>query len=159
MAAKTNNKKGFSMAELLAVMAIMAILAAVSVPFLRNYMLNAANDKAKSTLQVIAQGYKNFLADYPNATVSGPIVSTDGSATPCSGVVRTATPANPVGVLFSCNYIQNITLNQPYAFSVGAAACAGNLACMVGTASGRFCSAYSAWIDVFGDLHETAPCS
>ncbi|MDR0734601.1 MAG: type II secretion system GspH family protein, partial [Elusimicrobiota bacterium] len=70
------DKKGFSLAELLAVMAIMAIMAAVSTFYARDYMKDAANDKAKVAMQVAAQAYKNFKADYPRASLTGQINGT-----------------------------------------------------------------------------------
>jgi len=155
-----HNKTGFTLAELLAVMAILAILAAVSAPFLRNYMLDSANDKAKSTMHIIAQGHKNFLADYPaSSIIPAQITNPPPTVIACFEVDRTA--ANPIDVLFTCNYIQNITLNQPYDFFVGS--CPGLvappihnpiMACMQGTATRRYCPAYFAWVDRFGDIHD-----
>lgn len=155
---KCNNKKGFSIAELLAVMAIMAIMAAVSAPFVRDYIKDSAKDRALATLHVIAQGYRNFRTDYPGATItSGAVSSTTGAA--CSSVNMRG--VNPLGVLFGCNYIQNVFLDQPFTFYVGQGSCpgaqAGDWACMVGKASaGKYASCYGARIDSLGNVQEKA---
>ncbi|MDR1124138.1 MAG: type II secretion system GspH family protein [Elusimicrobiota bacterium] len=166
-----HNGKGFSLAELLAVMAIMAILAAVSTFFVRDYMKDAANEKAKVAMQVAAQAYKNFKADYPQALLSGKINGTASIA--CSRVVRTPgtnNTANTAGVLIGCNYLRGVNFEgQKYNFFVGqsyppSSQCAGapasSLACMVGTdqkddkyGTGKG-NSYSAWVTELGQVCE-----
>ena len=156
------NKKGFSLPELLAVMAIMAILAATSSPFIRGYIKDAANDKAKALMQIIAQAHKTFLADYPGAEFKT-TESVNASAGPAACVVAQGSGLlNAPGVLKTCRYLQNINwVAYKYNFYLGAGCCssapAGSLACMVGTAdSGDYSktSGYCAWVDKYGTLDD-----
>lgn len=149
------NKKGFSLPELLAVMAIMAILAATSSPFIRGYIKDAANDKAKAMLQLVAQAYKTFKADYPNVTFTNASVNSSASV----ACTVTATNNSP-GVLKGCRYLQNTNwAAYKYNFYLGGTCCssapAGALACMTGTAStGDYTSSYCAWVDKYGTLDD-----
>ena len=153
------NKKGFSLAELLAVMAIMAVLAAVSTFYVRDYMKDAANDKAKVAMQVAGQAYKNFKADYPRATLSGKINGTAGAA--CSGVNRTGN--NTAGALIGCNYLRGVNFDgHKYNFYAGPAQCAGapgdSLSCIAGVGGDtKYGSCYSAWVTKFDEVVEN-PC-
>lgn len=155
--AQYNKKAGFSLPELLAVMAIMAILAATSSPFIRGYIKDASNDKAKAVLQLIAQAHKTLLADYPNATFNNSMSVNGNVVSACS--VSTSS-ANPPGVLKSCHYLQNINwVSYKYDFYLGSNCCdsapAGSLACMKGTAStGDYTSSYCAWVDKYGTLDD-----
>jgi prepilin-type N-terminal cleavage/methylation domain-containing protein len=149
------NKKGFSLPELLAVMAIMAILAATSSPFIRGYIKDAANDKAKAMLQLVAQAYKTFKADYPNATFTNASVNSSASV-----ACTVAATDNSPGVLKGCRYLQNINwAAYKYNFYVGASCCTSApgtpLACMSGTAdTGDYTNAYCAWVDELGTLDD-----
>ncbi|MDR0952613.1 MAG: type II secretion system GspH family protein [Elusimicrobiota bacterium] len=152
------NKKGFSLPELLAVMAIMALLAALSSPLIRDYIRDAANSKAKTVLTVVAQAYKTFRADYPRADIKKTVtIRSDGLN--CSMVNATSSMNEP-GLLVACRYMHEITwANYKYTFYVGGNCGNGTpttaLACMVGTGKAPYGSTYSAWIDIDGVMHDS----
>jgi prepilin-type N-terminal cleavage/methylation domain-containing protein len=156
------NKKGFSMAELLAVIAIMAILAAVSSPFIRDYMKAAANDRAKVALQLIAQGYRTYKTDFPGSSMSGEITA-PGSCS-CSKADLSPAPDNnaATSALVCCNYIKNVafsTFSSKYTFKVNVDCGSKNdgkgaLACLQGKGSGTYGTSYYAWVNQYGELHD-----
>jgi prepilin-type N-terminal cleavage/methylation domain-containing protein len=154
------NKKGFSLAELLAVMAIIAVMAAVSTFYVRDYIKDAANDKAKVAMQVAAQAYKNFKADYPRASLKGKINGLMEGAK-CENVIRTSDKGdNKPAILYACNYLRGVNFEgHKYDFYAGPGQCTGapttSLACMVGTGSDvKYGSGYSAWVTNFGQICE-----
>lgn len=153
------HKKGFTLPELLVVMAILALLAAVSTPFIKGYIRDAENGRAKSALVQIAEGAKNFRTDYPNATVSGAVTSeTRGT---CGDNTIDYDGANEANVLVSCKYIRPIKWSRmKYSFNVGAGSCAADgcansIAYMTGTDSaGEYTSSYCACVDEFGNIKD-----
>lgn len=156
------NKKGFSLAELLTVIVIIAVLAAMSSPFIRQYLRDANNDKAKIALQMIAQGYKNFKTDYPNvdASISNSALNTIDSVK-CELVNRKG--ENSPGVLKGCRYIQGVNWDaytDKYTFYAGNSCCThapeGSLACMLGmdAKAGNYGPGYCAWVDRYGDMSD-----
>lgn len=149
------SKKGFSLPELLAVMAIMAILAATSSPFIRGYIKDAGNDKAKTLLQMLAQSHKNFKADYPRAGISNASIN-GSSGTTCT--VDSASSTNAPSVLVGCRYIHGINWGAyKYNFFIGGGGTCGDatsLAYMTGTGSGDYNAEYCAWVDKYGTLHD-----
>lgn len=159
---KTVKKNGFTLPELLAVMAIMAILAAVSSPFIRGYIRDAGNEKAKSTLRLIAVGYKNFI--YEHQTRSNGLsmqgrLNTNSSECPdeLSGELSSE-------YLIGCHYVSNISweaYDKRYEFYVGTATqCCSEgpddaWACMKGVAQeGDYKTGYCAWIASDGTLDD-----
>lgn len=58
------NKKGFSLVELMVVVAIIGILAAVAVPSISKYMAKARQSEAKTNLSSLYSSMKAFYADY-----------------------------------------------------------------------------------------------
>lgn len=58
------NKSGFSLVELMVVVAIIGILAAVAVPSINKYMARARQSEAKTNLSAIYSANKTFNADY-----------------------------------------------------------------------------------------------
>lgn len=157
---KTLKNKGFTMPELLAVMAIMAILAAVSSPFIRGYIRDAGNEKAKSTLRIISMGYKNFMYEHQTRSnglsISGKLYTNDATC-PEEEIEGTVEPA----VLIGCHYIPNISWDayaNKYEFYIGQCctdAPANAWACMKGLASeGDYTSSYCAWVEEDGTLKD-----
>ena len=59
-----NNQKGFSLVELMVVVAIIGILAAIAVPSINKYMAKARQSEAKSNLSSIYSANKVFFSDY-----------------------------------------------------------------------------------------------
>ena len=58
------NKKGFSLVELMVVVAIIGILASIAVPSLQKYMAKARQAEAKTSLASLYTAEKAFFAEY-----------------------------------------------------------------------------------------------
>lgn len=170
------NNKGFSLIEVLTVVVILGILAALSTPFVLGYVRDARNDRAKSVLFIIAQGVKNFRSDFSYLSISNPGALTRQSligSTVTQDSCRTALESitnNSVGYdfLMKCSYLPNLNYaNYRYNFYIGSSACtacgmersSNDLACMVGNDGGDYCSDYCALIDVNNNLHEVRGCT
>lgn len=160
------NNKGFTLTEVLVVVIIIAILVAISVPFLLGYARDARNDRAKSALILIAQGYKNFKTDFPGVTIppgSRQVTRQDlvANSEGCSIPPSSAAAAD----LITCGYIVNRDYaNLKYNFYIGNSCnCNGSsatdLACMIGNdgdAGDPFGSGYCAFIDKNNTLIEAS---
>lgn len=153
------NSKGFTLPELLVVMVILALLAAVSTPFIKGYIRDAQNGKAKAALIQIAEAYKTFRTDYPNATVSGTVTKESRAASDCGESTIQYKGNNEANVLVSCKYLRPIKWSRmKYTFSVGGScsACSGTVhASMQGTDSGGdYSSSYCACVDEYGNIKD-----
>lgn len=170
------NNKGFSLVEIMTVVIILGILASLSIPFVMGYVRDAKNDRAKSVLYIIAQGFKNFKNDFSHFTLNTDAAITQQSLNSNSNTdsCRDALEAinnNQVDYTFliKCSFIPNLDYSKlPYNFYLGNSsscdsACgqlpAGNLACMVGTENdGDYCDDYCAYIDRDNNLREVRGC-
>ena len=166
------NKKGFTLVEVMTVVIIIGILAALSVPFLLGYARDARNDRAKSVLYLVAQGYKNFKADFPSAldrldfSVSLEKVNNlSPNVTSCSLSEIVGSASLDYTALIKCSYIPNLNYgDMNYKFYLGgpadccqaaAADGVGALACMQGDDTGDYDSSYCAYIDKDNILQES----
>ena len=70
---KKNNKKGFTLAELLIVVAIIAVLVAIAIPIFTNQL-----EKARESTD--ASNIRSYYAEIATALVTGDLDYTDGSA-------------------------------------------------------------------------------
>lgn len=61
---KLNNQKGFSLVELMVVVAIIGVLAALAVPQVNKYIAKARQSEAKTMLSSIYTSEKAFYAEY-----------------------------------------------------------------------------------------------
>ena len=165
------NKKGFTLVEVMTVVIVISILAALSVPFLLGYSRDARNDKAKSVLYLVAQGYKNFKADFPFALDRlniddslAKINNLNQNAINCSLSDIVGSANLNYTALIKCSYIPNINYsNMRYKFYLGgsanccqaaAASGIGALACMQGDDTGEYDDSYCAYIDKDSFMHE-----
>jgi len=62
------NNKGFTLIELMIVVAIIGILAAVAIPNFVNYQCKAKQSEAKQALKTYATGLEAYMAEYDTYT-------------------------------------------------------------------------------------------
>ena len=70
MLQKLRNKKGFTLIELMIVVAIIGILAAIAIPNFLNYQCKAKQSEAKQSLGTIAKNEVSFSAEFDHYTES-----------------------------------------------------------------------------------------
>ena len=110
--------KGFTLAEMVAVIAIVMILALISTPFIKGYIDDAYNGKALIFLRQLNEARMNFEKDYSGVIVEGRM--DNGSAATCEyDKIEDGGKVNP-SLLIGCKYLSFPTeLVQRYSFVVG----------------------------------------
>lgn len=71
---KLLNSKGFSLVELMVVVAIIGILAAIAVPNVNKFMMKARQSEAKTNLAAIYSNNKALFVEYNSFTTRFPIM-------------------------------------------------------------------------------------
>ncbi len=96
---KTNTKAGFSLVELMVVVAIIGILATIAVPNFQKFQAKAKQSSAKSELTGLYTAQKAFFAEYSTYHTNLPLVGyvPDG-VTVVGGGGTCATPSVNAGV-------------------------------------------------------------
>ena len=116
--------KGFTLAEMVAVIAILMVLSLLSVPFVRGYIDDSYNGKAQIFLKQLNEACLNFERDYPGTVVSG-TVSYTASAGECdlNNIYGNPDAAVSPDILFKCKYLIVPTdLEGRYTFKAGSSA-------------------------------------
>ena len=117
------SKKGFTLAEMVAVIAILMILALLSSPFVKGYIDDSYNMKGQIFLRQLNEAVLNFEKDYPGTHVNGTlgfVASNDCNIDTIYGGDNLYVDVN---TLVGCKYIKIPTdLNSRYSFAAGTSA-------------------------------------
>ena len=157
--------RGFTLAEMVAVIAIMALLALISAPFVKGYIDDAYNGKAIVHLREIYEARKNFEKDFPGTTIS------DGGG---AGTLESCTSDKIYSgntfiwnkyALVTCGYLRSTDLETRYEFKVGRgiASCAAcdeghtPIVSMTGKANAGLYRDKCACIDSWGREYRQSP--
>jgi type IV pilus assembly protein PilA len=89
---RKNGQKGFTLIELMIVIAIIGILAAIAIPQFTAYRVKAYNTQAQAELKSYYTACQAYLADNPTVTTACTLAMIAGSFTPSVAVV-TIVPA------------------------------------------------------------------
>jgi general secretion pathway protein G len=95
---RNRNEKGFTLIEVVVVVAVIAILAAVLTPYITKYIDDSKIAKARNEAQVIGGAMTNFYKDtgtWPNRNAAGTVGVLPyytGSTTPTVAAIFTAAP-------------------------------------------------------------------
>ncbi|MFQ5345429.1 MAG: type IV pilin protein [Mariprofundus sp.] len=101
-----NKEKGFTLIELMIVVAIIGILAAIAIPQFSSYRTKAFNSAAVSDLHTARLAEESLFADYQayGQTASGGTgTAGDGNILTASGFIATATASQEAPVTISNN--------------------------------------------------------
>ncbi len=115
-------KKGFSLAEMVAVIAILMVLAALSLPYVRGYIDDSYNGKALIYMRELNEARLNFERDYPGTTVTGsPVVTAGTNDCNIDDIYNGGTLNISVSTIQNCHYLLPISesLNDRYTFEIG----------------------------------------
>ena len=110
-------KKGFTLAEMVAVIAIMMFLALLSTPYVKGYIDDSYNGKAIAHMRQINEARKNFEKDYPGTKIGG-----GETLTSCDleRIYNSTGLVLEIPVLVACNYLQEeADLEGRYSFQAG----------------------------------------
>jgi len=148
--------KGFTLAEMVAVIAILMVLALLSAPFVKGYIDDAYNGKAQIFLRQLNEARLNFEKDYPGTTVSGEFNYTATSGGCNLDGIYGKDGEVPPDVLVNCNYLKVPTeLRGRYLFGVRASCiCKNNLVVMRGDTEAGAYEGKCACFDDLGQLYK-----
>ena len=100
---KKRNQKGFTLVELLIVIAIIGILAAIAIPQFSTYRVRAYNATALADIKNAYTAGQAFFSDSPTGTLDNTSIATSGY-NPTNGVTLTISSGTQAGLCMNTRH-------------------------------------------------------
>ncbi len=149
--------KGFTLAEMVAVIAILMILAVLSTPFIKGYIDDAYNGKALIYMRELNEARMNFEKDYPGVKIGGG----DVYLTECNiqNIYGQENLRLEPSILTACKYIKDREdIFDRYSFQLGldaeCCACSSPVISMKGLENAGIYAGKCACIDSLGRVYK-----
>lgn len=114
--------KGFTLVELMIVMAIIAILSMVALPSYRNYVVRASREAAQTEMMQMAALQEKIYLNSNSYSIAADIIGTPYTGQAAGGVGRTGARSNDLKYTYTCPP----AACTPQAFTITATPVAGS---------------------------------